>query len=115
MRRIMLLVTVGLVMAAMMLAVGAAPGSAQATHVSGPGTFDGVPCTIKAVITPSGNANATCQYKKTEGGNEGGSGGGGATIERGTANLGPIPLEAQGVITPSGNGTLQGHYNAQGN
>ena len=115
MRRNMLLVTVGLVMAAMMVAIGAAPGSAQAIHVSGPGTFDGVPCTIKAVITPSGNANATCQYKKPEGGNEGGSGGGGATVGRGTAHLGPIPLEAHGVITPSGNGTLQGHYNAQGN
>ena len=114
MRRIMLLVTVGLVMVAMMLAVGASPGFAQATHERFTGTFDGVPCAAKAVVTPSGNINVTCHYKKVEGENEGDSGGG-AAVERGTALYGSQPLEAQDVITPSGNGTLQGHYNAQGN
>jgi hypothetical protein len=80
-----------------------------------PGTIDGDPCAGKAVVTPSGNINVKCQYK-SEVGNEGGSGGGGAAVGRGgTAFYGSQPVEAHGVITPSGNATLQGKFHPNQN
>ena len=79
------------------------------------GNFNGEFCPGEAVFTPSGNINVQCKFKNPEGNNQGGSGGGGATVEEGTAHLGATPLEAHGVITPSGNGNLQGHYHPQGN
>jgi len=62
MRRILLLVTVALVLATMMMAV-AAPGFAQANHLSGTAGINGEQinvdhCQGKGVITPSGNVNA---------------------------------------------------------
>ena len=88
MRRILLMVTVGLVMAATMVAVGAAPGFAQAIRLSGPADFvlngELIFCEGKGVITPSDNVNVQCKVKPAEG-NEGGTGGGGATVERGPA------------------------------
>jgi hypothetical protein len=113
MRRILLLGTVALVMAVMLVAM-AAPGFAQAIHDSGTGTFNGEPCEGKAVLTPSGNINAQCQIKP-EGGNEGGSGGGGATVQSGTATVGGQTAEAHGITTPSENGNLQAHHHPEQN
>ncbi len=121
MRRIMLMATLTLVMAATMVAVGAAPGFAQAIRLSGPADFvlDGelIFCEGKGVITPSGNVNVQCKVKPVEG-NEGGSGGGGATVERGPAVVpfaGGIPVEGQAVETPSGNVNAQGHLHPNQN
>ena len=113
MRRIIMLGVVALVMAAMMLAM-AAPGFAQATHESFSGTFNGDPCEGKLVGTPSGNINGQCKIKP-EGGNAGGSGGGGATVVEGPGTLAGQPAEAHGVTTPSGNGNLQGHVHPEQN
>jgi len=114
MRRILLKVTVALVMAAMMVAVGAAPGFAQAIRLSGPADFvlngELIFCEGKGVITPSGNLNVQCKVKPAEG-NEGGTSGGGATVERGPAVVpfaGGIRVEGQAVETPSGNVNAQG-------
>jgi hypothetical protein len=108
MRRIMLVLTAALVMAAMMVAM-AIPAFAQATRTSFEGTFKGEPCAGDVVFTPSGNINVKCQIK-SPGGNEGGSGGGGATVEEGTGFISGQPVDVHTVITPSGNGTLQGHF-----
>jgi hypothetical protein len=113
MRRVLLVLAVALVMAAMMVAM-AAPGFAKAIHDSGTGTFNGEPCEGKAVQTPSGNINAQCKIKP-EGGNKGGSGGGGATVQSGSGDLGGPPAEAHGVTTPSGNGNLQAHAHPEQN
>ena len=113
MRHILSVLTVALVMAAMMVAM-AAPGFAQATHESFPGTFNGEPCAGKAVSTPSGNINGQCKIKP-EGGNAGGSGGGGATVQSGTGTLDGQPAEAHGVTTPSENGNLQAHHHPEQN
>ena len=109
----MLMVTAALVMAAMMVAM-AMPAFAQANRVSFPGTYNGEPCAGDVVFTPNGNINAKCQIK-TPGGNKGGSGGGGATVEESTSFISGQPLDSHGVITPSGNATLQGHSHPQGN
>ncbi len=110
MRRILSLVTVALVLAATMMAV-AAPGFAQAIHLSGTADINGDQCQGKGVITPSGNVNVQCKIKP-EGNNRLSTGGGGATVERGT-DVVPfregIPVEGQAARTPSGN------VNAQGN
>ncbi len=113
MRRIVLLVTVALVMAA--------PGFAQAIRLSGPADFvlngELIFCEGKGVITPSGNVNVQCKVKPAEG-NEGGTGGGGAAVERGPAVVpfdGGIPVEGQAVETPSGNVNAQGHLNPNQN
>ncbi len=107
-RRIMLVLTVALVVAAIMAAM-AAPGFAQAIRLSGHAEIEGDECQGKGVITPSDNVNVRCQIKPVED-NRGGAGGGGATIERG-AELVPfeegIPVEGQAVRTPSGNVNTQ--------
>ena len=111
MRRIILVVTVALVMAAMM-GVMAAPGFAQAIHESGPGSVGGQTCEGKLVHTPSDNTNVQCKVKP-EGGNKGGSGGGGATVAEGPGSVDnpeggePIPVEGHVVQTPSGNVNVQ--------
>ena len=110
-RRIMLVLTVALVMAAMMVAM-AAPGFAQATHLGGGHPeIEGEECQGKGVITPSENVNVQCKIKPV-GDNRGGAGGGGAIVERESAVV-PfeegIPVEGQAVWTPSGNVNAQGH------
>ena len=113
MRRIMLLVTVALVMSAMMVAMAmpamAAPGDG-AQHFN----LEQADLTFGAVFTPSGVTNARA-LQHPEGGNAGGTGGGGATVfHEATFHLiGPqgtlLDTEAQAAITPSGNLTLIGH------
>ena len=111
MNRILLVVWVAALMAALM-AAKAAPAFAQARHLSGPGDVQGVPCEIKGVITPSDHTNLQCKYQH-EDPNKGVSGGGGATVEKrvGEENTGGelVPVRAHAVHTPSGNGKLQGH------
>ena len=117
MRRIMLLVTVASVMAAIMMAMAAAPGVAQAIRLSGPAEINGDECQGKGVITPSGNVNVQCKIKPA-GGNSGGSGGGGATVEQGPGVVpfaGGIPVEGQAVETPSGNVNIQGNFHPKQN
>ena len=113
-RRIMLVLTVALVMAAMMVAV-AAPAFAQANHLSGHAEIEGDECQGKGVITPSENVNVQCKIKPV-GDNRGGAGGGGAIVERGAA-LVPfeegIPVEGQAVRTPSGNVNAQANLHPE--
>ena len=115
-RRVMLVLTMALVMAAMMVAM-AAPGFAQAIRLSGPAHIEGEECQGKGVITPSGNVNVRCKIKP-EGDNRGGTGGGGATVEQGTEVVpfaGGIPVEGQAVRTPSGNVNAQANLHPEQN
>ncbi len=115
-RRIMLVLTVALVMAAMMAAM-AAPGFTQAIRLSGHAEIEGDECQGKGVITPSDNVNVRCEIKPVED-NRGGTGGGGATVESGTEVVpfgAGIPVEGQAVRTPSGNVNAQGNLHPNQN
>ena len=108
MKRIIILVTVALVMAAMTVA-SAMPAFAGASKLEGIGSIRGLDAQCQRILTPSGNVNIKCSVKKPEGGNEGGSGGGGATVVDVPFNTSFGVLDGHLVQTPSGNDTLQGH------
>ena len=108
MKRTIMLVTAALVMAAM-VAASAMPAFAGASRFEGIGSIEGQAAQCQRILTPSGNVNIKCSVKKPEGGNEGGSGGGGATVADVPFNTSFGVLEGHLVQTPSGNATLQGH------
>ena len=104
MRRILLVLAV-VVMMVTMLAVTALPAFAQAVHSEfSAGSVLGTLVDCNQVTTPSGNTNLTC-HDNPEGGNKGGTGGGGAVIEDDTVfGVG----ETQELLTPSGNTNVRG-------
>src|SRR5215213_2258406 len=79
MKRIIMLVTVALVVVAMTVA-SAMPAFAGASRFEWIGSIQGQAAQCQRILTPSGNVNIKCSVEKPEGGNEGGSGGGGATV-----------------------------------
>jgi hypothetical protein len=108
MKRIIMLVTAALVMAAM-VAASAMPAFAGASRFRGTGSIDGQAAQCQRILTPSANVNIKCSVKKPEDGNEGGSGGGGATVVDVPFNTSFGVLEGHLVQTPSGNDSIQGH------
>jgi hypothetical protein len=105
MQRIILLLTVG----ALMVLALAVPAFAQAEHFESQGTIHFQPADCQGVVTPSGNENAKCSIKP-EGGNKGGTGGGGAeTANEPFSFYESFDPEAHIVTTPSGNQKIVGH------
>jgi hypothetical protein len=103
-RRTLLVLTVVVMMVAMS-AVTALPAFAQAVHNEAQAnSVFGTPVDCKLVTTPSSITNVTC-HGNPEGGNQGGTGGGGAQIQDDTVfGAG----ETQEVLTPSGNTNVSG-------
>jgi hypothetical protein len=107
-KRIIMLVTVALVMAAMTVA-SAMPALAGASKLEGIGSIRGLDAQCQRILTPSGNGNYKCSIKKgfvPEEGNEGGSGASVVDMPFYTS-LGV--LEGHLVRTPNGNYNLQAH------
>jgi type 1 fimbria pilin len=126
MGRIIMVVTMWLVMAAMMVATtapafaakgGNGGGAVHSEEDNATCTVKGTtqPCDIKVVQTPCGNLNATVHGHPPEGGApEGGNGGGAVNTDLSgtcTAEGGTQPCEGKAVQTPSGNlnATVHGH------
>ncbi len=66
---------------------------------------------VTGVTTLSGNGNVTCDYN-TPGSNEGGSGGGGATVSNSRiCGVAGECVEGHKVLTTSGNAVYNAHYN----
>jgi hypothetical protein len=95
-----------LVLTAILVLALAVPAFAQAEHFESNGPILG---DCQGVVTPSGRENANC-FINPEGGNKGGSGGGGADRVKVPVGLSETTdPEGQIVFTPSGNQILNAH------
>ena len=108
MKRIVMLLTVALVVAAMTVA-SAMPAFAGASRSVGTGSIRGLDAQCQRIITPSGNGNYRCSIKKGFVPEEGNEEGRGASVVDLPFYTSLGELEGHLIRTPSGNYNLQAH------